>query len=138
MATEYKGAAKLTMVKADGGKRVVYVYAEDPVPQSADAADVARLVEAGFLVPKDGGTDPANATDEDGGGQSGTGPSLQGGASGETGSPSLGSAVPGGSATKPNVNAPKADWVEYAVSQGATREDAESSTKDQLVDKYGR
>jgi hypothetical protein len=35
--------------------------------------------------------------------------------------------------SRPAVNAPKADWVEYAVSQGWSREDAEAATKDALI-----
>ncbi|MCA1570782.1 MAG: hypothetical protein LC798_10795 [Chloroflexi bacterium] len=37
----------------------------------------------------------------------------------------------------PSKSAPKSDWVDHAVSQGATREDAEASTKDELIGKYG-
>ncbi len=36
---------------------------------------------------------------------------------------------------RPAVNAPKADWVEYAVTQGWSREDAEAATKADLVEK---
>jgi hypothetical protein len=35
--------------------------------------------------------------------------------------------------TKPTVNDSKADWVEYAVSQGIIRDDAEAFTKQQLI-----
>lgn len=37
----------------------------------------------------------------------------------------------------PAKSAPKGEWVDYAVAQGATREDAEKSTKDALVERYG-
>ena len=37
----------------------------------------------------------------------------------------------------PAVGDPKADWVEHAVNQGATREEAESQTKAQLQQNYG-
>lgn len=37
----------------------------------------------------------------------------------------------------PNQSDSKADWVEYAVAQGADRADAEASTKSDLVDRYG-
>lgn len=37
----------------------------------------------------------------------------------------------------PADNAPKPEWVEYAVRQGATREDAEGSTKADLIAAYG-
>lgn len=43
-------------------------------------------------------------------------------------------------AETPNVplsSASKADWVDYAVSQGADREQAEKMTKAELADTYG-
>lgn len=45
----YIGKAALTLVRADSS--LVYVYAGEPVPGGADEADVARLVEEGFIVP---------------------------------------------------------------------------------------
>lgn len=48
--------------------------------------------------------------------------------------PSIPSAEPAG---RPIVNAPKADWVDYAVGQGADRDEAESLTKAELLDLYG-
>lgn len=38
---------------------------------------------------------------------------------------------------RPAVNDRKAAWVDYAVAQGADRDDAEALTKDDLVDQYG-
>lgn len=38
----------------------------------------------------------------------------------------------------PGGNASKAEWVEYAVSRGADREEAESKTRDELRDKYSK
>ena len=37
----------------------------------------------------------------------------------------------------PRPAAPKADWVDWAVSQGATEENANASTKQQLMEQYG-
>lgn len=37
----------------------------------------------------------------------------------------------------PAASATKAAWVDYAVSKGASREDAEAQTKDALVERYG-
>lgn len=37
----------------------------------------------------------------------------------------------------PARSAPKAAWVDYAVARGMAREDAESSTKDELVERFG-
>lgn len=37
----------------------------------------------------------------------------------------------------PKKSASKADWVEFAVAQGADREAAEAMTKDDLVDQFG-
>lgn len=41
------------------------------------------------------------------------------------------------SSDKPAKADSKATWVDYAVSQGADRDEAEASTKQQLVDTYG-
>lgn len=45
-------------------------------------------------------------------------------------------AAAGGEAHAPTQSATKADWVEYAVAQGASREEAESMTKADLVETY--
>lgn len=37
----------------------------------------------------------------------------------------------------PAKSASKAEWVDFAVSQGASRDDAEGHTKEQLVEQYG-
>ena len=37
----------------------------------------------------------------------------------------------------PAKSATKAEWVDYAVSQGADRDEAEASTKDQLIADHG-
>jgi hypothetical protein len=37
----------------------------------------------------------------------------------------------------PSARSSKAEWVEYAISQGADPEDASSMTKTELVDTYG-
>jgi hypothetical protein len=39
--------------------------------------------------------------------------------------------------TKPNVNAPKVEWVGWAVQQGAEPDQAEALTKTDLIEKYG-
>jgi hypothetical protein len=38
---------------------------------------------------------------------------------------------------RPRVNDPKADWVAYAVAQGADPVDAEKATKAELAELYG-
>jgi hypothetical protein len=43
--------------------------------------------------------------------------------------------APGAEAPKPSDL--KADWVDFAVSKGESRDTAEAMTKDELVDKYG-
>lgn len=40
-------------------------------------------------------------------------------------------------AEPPAQNAVKAEWVDYAVSQGADRADAEAQTKEDLIKAYG-
>ena len=37
----------------------------------------------------------------------------------------------------PSPDARKADWVEFAVSQGASEETAQSQTRAQLIEQYG-
>lgn len=37
----------------------------------------------------------------------------------------------------PRPAAPKADWIDWAVSQGATEEEASAATKQQLMEQYG-
>jgi hypothetical protein len=39
--------------------------------------------------------------------------------------------------TPPDVGAPKADWVDYAVLCGADRDEAQAMSKAKLVEKYG-
>ena len=41
------------------------------------------------------------------------------------------------SAGRPIVNAPKADWVAYAATQGAGADEAESMTKADLIARFG-
>lgn len=38
---------------------------------------------------------------------------------------------------RPNVNAAKSDWVAYAVFRGASEEDANNATKNELIELYG-
>ncbi|CAL9480289.1 hypothetical protein SUDANB99_03068 [Streptomyces sp. enrichment culture] len=38
---------------------------------------------------------------------------------------------------RPARSASKAEWVAYAVAQGADQDDAEQSTKDALIERYG-
>lgn len=39
--------------------------------------------------------------------------------------------------SKPKHVAPKAEWVDYAVTQGADRDEAEDMTKAELIELYG-
>ena len=43
----------------------------------------------------------------------------------------------GGVVEAPAANASKAEWVDFAVTQGAAREDAERATRNQLVEQFG-
>jgi hypothetical protein len=45
--------------------------------------------------------------------------------------------VPGPPTEKPPVSALKAEWVGWAVAQGADPDDAEAATKQDLIEKYG-
>lgn len=63
--TQYMGVAPLTLVKTNGGASAVYVYAHQPVPAGADADDVKRLVDEGYLA-KLGGDGPVASQPEGG------------------------------------------------------------------------
>lgn len=39
---------------------------------------------------------------------------------------------------QPKGNASKAEWVAYAVAQGADKDEADAMTRDALADKYGK
>jgi hypothetical protein len=43
----------------------------------------------------------------------------------------------GGGADKPTKNAPKSAWVDFAVTEGMPRADAETATKDELIERFG-
>lgn len=45
--------------------------------------------------------------------------------------------VPGTPDKRPNVNAPKADWIGWAVHEGMIPDDAEAATKQDLIEKFG-
>jgi hypothetical protein len=45
--------------------------------------------------------------------------------------------IPGLPGVRPTKNAPKAEWVGWAVAQGAEVEAAEAMTKTDLIDAYG-
>jgi len=45
--------------------------------------------------------------------------------------------VPGTPDKRPTVNAPKADWVGWAVHEGMKPDDAEAATKQDLIEKFG-
>ena len=46
-------------------------------------------------------------------------------------------AASGDTTEAPATSAPKAEWIDYAVSQGMDRDAAESQTKAELVDQFG-
>lgn len=46
--------------------------------------------------------------------------------------------VPAPSTERPAQSAVKADWVVWAVQRGMKQEDADSATKQDLIDRYGR
>jgi len=48
-----------------------------------------------------------------------------------------GSDIPTLPTERPAINAPKAQWVGWAVAQGMTPDDAEAATKQDLIEKYG-
>lgn len=43
----------------------------------------------------------------------------------------------GGEYRRPGANAPKSEWVAYAVSQGMKVDDADAATKQDLIERFG-
>lgn len=83
-----------------------------PIPESAGI---------GPQVPGDFNPDPARAGDMP-----------------EVARPPQEQGTAGSAAEPPAKSAPKAEWVDHAVSQGVPRETAESKTKDQLIADHGQ
>lgn len=121
----YKSAAPLTLVKRVNGT-TQYVYEDGLAPADAAPGEIDRLVEEGFLVEVDGPSPDAPThvalTDAELAAEY----ERRFGSGGQSQLP-----------TAPAKTANKAAWVEYAVSQGANREEAEAATKDDLAATYG-
>jgi hypothetical protein len=124
--SNYKVAAASCYVTVPGVGSVL-LYRDAPVPDSVED-DLDRLVADGFLVEVEDG--------EVGGHPSDLPPDS------EPADP-VGPADPAGSddvdgdGPTPPKSADKATWVAYAVTQGATEDDANALTKDQLIEQYG-
>jgi hypothetical protein len=88
---------------------LVFRAGEAAAETPADQAAVTYCQRRGYIVTVDAGEQDADETLEDNGG-----------------------VVP-----RPNVAATKADWVAYAVSRGASEEDASNATKNELIELYG-
>lgn len=101
-------------VVRDGAGKLRYYYQGTTLPADLPGDEVGRLVDVGLVGPSSdtagspaGGDTPTPDGDPDGGGR------------------------------RPAQVAPKAAWVDWAVSQGASRSDAEESSKADLIELYG-
>lgn len=104
-------------------------FVEEPDPALQAAAAPAAAVLLPEHVPPEPGSD-AEQVEIERAAVEGL-PRARGGAS--TADVPLG----GGIVERPAVNAPKSAWVDYAESQGMSRDDAEATSKEQLVGRYG-
>lgn len=116
------GKAPLTLVPTLDGT-MHYVYAGRPAPQGIVPADLKRLVDEDFLVKVADVEDPPPVEDPlavvvtaDGVEHVGELPAT---------------------AERPAQAANKDAWVDFAVSQGADRDEAEAKTKAELIAAYG-
>lgn len=109
MAIKYIGKAALTVVRQKSTGSRAYVYAGQPVGDDVDHSELDRLEAEGFIAAVQV-ADPA-VDPEAGAG--------------------------GGDGQAPSPNAKKADWVEYAVARGYSREEAEKATQADLIKALG-
>lgn len=56
----------------------------------------------------------------------------------DEGGTGFGYGVPADAVEAPTQSASKSEWVDYAVTQGETREDAEEATKAELIEEHGK
>jgi hypothetical protein len=106
------GALAQFTLPSERGPMVQYLYRGTPVPDGVDPAELAHNIEVGLVEE----ADPFDAMPEDREPPSGSGGDEDG---------------------PPAKAASKADWVAFAVAQGADEAEAEASTKDALIDQYG-
>jgi hypothetical protein len=104
-------------------------YVEDPDPALTRAAAPAATVLLPEHVPPDPGTEAEQVEVERA--------KVEGLARGR-GGVSPGKAGESDEDAPPPQNAPKADWVDYAEKRGMPREEAEATSKEQLVGRFSR
>jgi hypothetical protein len=95
------------------------------LPESVPEATIEHLLAVGLVAEGDDVADMFLQPSQ-------TGPLGTG-----TSEPAAGAEADQSSAEAPPGNASKAAWVDYAVSQGADRDEAEGYTRDELVARYG-
>lgn len=128
MSYKVTGAYVTVKVRDERGQLMTLgFYAGGVLPDSADQADVERLLRKGLLAEE--GTPQADAAVPHG--VPVTFDELGHAVPQETGQ-----AEPAAEGT-PKQSDTKAAWVDYAVTQGAERADAEAKSKAELVEQYG-
>lgn len=136
------------------GMTRVLLYKGSILPADVRESEVRHLLSIRAIARLDGGAAPAPAEEPAAaGGDGGSGapsgdgdPSADGDGPGagdepdsdETGDQHDDEPAPAAPGAKPTQNANKATWVEWAVSQGADRDEAEKSSKADLVEAYGK
>jgi hypothetical protein len=104
----------------DSAGKIVYRYLGAPVPDGLDDEQRDRLAADGLIgeVDDDTGLPPRRAAEDNESAR-------------ETASTSS-------TVERPKQTAPIGEWVDYAVSQGASRQDAEKLSKPELISRYGK
>lgn len=118
-SNNYKVTGPCALVNTDGGQAVM-VMNGGPLPSNATQDAIDHLLSVGLITKGDveGGLPPVR--------------------SGANPVPVVDPADdPDGPGGIPAKSASKQDWIDYAVSQGATADEANAATKDQLIEQYG-
>ena len=117
MSYQVTGACVIVTTSSPVGPQKITMYAPALLPPDVPQREIDHLLSVG-LIAEVGAKAPAAAPAVPADGQGGEGGSEPPGP------------TPGG---KPSQGDPKAAWVEYAVSQGVDRAEAEKASKADLV-----
>ena len=119
MGTRWQVTGPVATFKDSAGK-IQYRYLGAPLPDDLDDETRERLAADGLIgeVDEDTGL-PARKSEDDS-------------------APEASNQSTSGTVERPLKTAPASAWIEYAVSQGASREEANGLSKSELIDRYGK
>lgn len=128
MAKKYVVTAPIAMIPRTNGE-LATVMRGGPVPPDAKPDALEHLLSIELIA--EGEAQAGLAF-----GYAGDGTRLEG-VSGSSGTESSGDEPVEEDSGPPAKSATKAEWVDYAVANGADRDEAEAQTKDELIAAYG-